>query len=137
MLLLVGCSPEGAPIALPSADPVGFAAIEPVLGLRCGNPSCHGQDGRPLRVYTPQRFRLDPSRTFVEEPLTALETELNLASAAVFLSPDSPAESPLLSKPLAVSAGGATHSGGAQFEDVFEPEYQALLRWASTAKEGP
>lgn len=122
-------------VPLPAADLQTFAAeVQPILAARCANPSCHGMAGRPLEVFAPQRHRADPADLHRDLPLTEAELAANFFRASAFLLDGrGPADCPLLTKPLAESAGGVAHVGGAQFYDTDEVEYARLLAWIEEA----
>lgn len=135
LLLLAGCLLEVGEAPLPQGDPAAFEAeVQPVLAARCANPACHGSADRPLRVFAPELHRLDPARTHLREPLTDEELLRNAEATAAMLVDFLDAEdSPLLTKPLAEEAGGSAHVGGAQFDDPYEADYQAIRRWSQHA----
>lgn len=118
--------------------PASFAMFEakvhPVLERRCANPTCHGDPARPLELYGTQQHRLDPLRLHLDEPVSQEELQLDFQRSRAFFDEDGdPSRCHLLTKPLAESAGGSKHSGGAQFEDAHEEEYQTLLEWVTRA----
>lgn len=43
-----------------AADTDEFSIVGSMLGARCGSLDCHGQAGRPLRLYSGRGLRLDP-----------------------------------------------------------------------------
>ncbi len=136
LLLLLGCVTDpGAEATLPEGDADVFAAeVQPILAARCANPACHGAAERPLEVYAPGLHRLDPADLYLEVPLDSDELDLNrLAAEASLFGYAAAAESPLLTKPLATTAGGSEHSGGVQWADPTEAEYLTLLEWADDA----
>lgn len=61
MLLSAGCYDQ-ADVALcePAVSSEDFAAVSSMLGASCGSLDCHGQVGRPLRIYGSRGLRLDP-----------------------------------------------------------------------------
>ncbi len=128
----------GDAVPLPLGDPDVFADdVQPVIEVGCANPSCHGSADRPLETFARFQHRLDPSRVHLDEPLSAGARTLNQVAAAAFLvGYDDPERSPLLTKPLAPTAGGADHAGGVIFGDPWEPGYTALHGWAADALEG-
>ncbi len=134
-LSLAGCLDTGAMVSVPAAEYDAFVSeVQPVLAERCANPSCHGLSGRPLEVFAIHLHRLDPADVHRDLPLTDADLRANYHRAsAFFLDGDRAEESPLLLKPLATDAGGSEHSGGAQFVDVAEAEYRALLGWIDEA----
>lgn len=114
-----------------AADYELFAEIvQPVLTERCANPSCHGNPDRPLQLFAIHQHRLDPALTFTDLPLTEEEIRLNYQRALVFVSYHPSIEKcPLISKPLAESAGGVWHGGGVQFYEPSEPQCDAIRTW--------
>jgi hypothetical protein len=130
-LAIAGCRPADPTIVPPPGggtdyvyDPGSFAAnVEPVFTARgCDSIECHGGGIRGT-------FALSPAG------------DKNLAfdfEQAVWQSDGSdPAASPLLRKPLAVSAGGAPHGGdpaGGIFDTTGDPDYQAILAWITAAE---
>jgi hypothetical protein len=128
---LLGCGPveqEYRDAAVP--DEAAFAAeVEPVLERLCANPSCHGRPERPLSVYAPRRFRADPARLFLDEPLTSDEIFANYRSASGFAQGiAAPDDSLLLRKPL----GRAYHAAGTVLFDT-DPEARAIRDWLWSA----
>jgi hypothetical protein len=127
LALLCACSGvEQSYVAAASPDEALFAAdVEPVLERHCANPSCHGRDERPLRVYAPMRFRVDRDRLFLDEPLSDDEVRANYESAAGFVATGGdPERSLLLRKPL----GKAWHAPGAVFFEE-DPPARAIRDW--------
>jgi len=130
--LFVGCVVEvGPPTPLPAGDLDVFAAsVQPVLAVRCGDPTCHGRVDRPLEIYSAGRHRSDPTRVFLEEALTADELADNARNVAAFtLDVASAEECAVLRKPLALAAGGMWHGGGEIFPSRDDREYRAVLAW--------
>jgi hypothetical protein len=111
--------------------------IYPVLMRDCGFANCHGVEQRPFQVWGPGRSRLDTRATNIVE----LERARTYARALSMLYTDGsrPAsESPLLTKPLELSAGGATHGGADRYgRNVYrsraEIGFQVLSRWAQSS----
>ncbi len=131
-LLLAGCAPEAEWVEVgPETNFDRYVAdVQPIFEARCANPTCHGTADRPLALYAPRLYRLDDDRTWLDEPLTDEELELNHRRARAFLS-EVAEDCQLLRKPLDEDAGGAWHDGGDQFADTAEPEFLAVLDWAS------
>jgi hypothetical protein len=91
----------------------------PVLSKSCAAGNCHGTMTNALyltRGTTPQEIRW------------------NYFAAVDYLAA-TPPESEILRRPLATSQGGSYHEGGALFASVNDPDYQALVQWAT--KHGP
>jgi hypothetical protein len=101
---------------------------QPVLSLRCANPSCHGRPERPLALFAVHRHRLDPADTFVDEPLTEEELRRNfLQTTAFLLDVTEPGESLLLVKPR------SEHAGVIVFGDVADYDHVRLREWIESA----
>lgn len=126
---------EGGDDALPAASFDQFRdQVQPLFEARCANPSCHGNERRPLEIYAPLQHRREPSQLFVDGPLTSRELEINFARTCMFLAQASEAsDCELVSKPLASEAGGIDHSGVVVYERLDDPELQPLLDWIDHA----
>jgi hypothetical protein len=130
--LLAACGPDpGLVQVLPPLDLDGFAQeVGPILEARCANPTCHGNPDRPLSLYAVHLHRLDPADVHRDTPLTAVEVWSNYQQARAMAEPSSdPWTAPLVSKPLADRWGGGHHVGGEIFEDPYDAECAALIRW--------
>jgi hypothetical protein len=136
--LVASCALEPPPDeAVPVGDPDAFAReVQPVLDARCADPTCHGRPERPLAIYSPGRHRQDPARTFLVEPLTPEELEVNARVLAAFaLEVEDGVDSCLvLRKPLARAAGGCEHAGGEVFPGRDDREYRALRAWLAALR---
>jgi hypothetical protein len=122
------------PEPLPEGDVTEFArTVQPVLDLRCADPSCHARADRPLALYSKGRHRRDPARTFLDEPLDAEELAANARAVAAFALEIAPEDGPdgclVLRKPLALAAGGCGHAGGEIFSSRDDREYRAVRAW--------
>jgi len=117
---------------------VAFSSItQPVLDTDCASPNCHGRPERPLAIFSPGKYRRDPARTFLNEPLDESELAANAQGVAAFaldpLTDGQPIDMCLvLRKPLARAAGGSGHEGGEQYRDTAEPGYQGLRTFLAT-----
>lgn len=80
----------------------------------CDNTACHGGGIRG---------------TYELSPNTAKDIDLDYAQSSLQVNGGDPVVSPLLIKPLTVSAGGLTHAGGDAFTATSDPGYQAILAW--------
>lgn len=117
-------------MALPERDVERFEALaQPVLAEACATPSCHGRAERPLRIFAPLRYRADPARLLLDEPLDPSEIDLNYGRTRAFLDDADPERSLLLCKPLGESAGGCDHAGGEIFADETDRGFAALEAW--------
>lgn len=100
-------------------DEAQFAStVAPVFTARgCDTIECHGGGIRG---------------TFALSPADDKDLAFDFAQAGWQADGESPAASPLLRKPLAVSAGGVPHAGdgeGGIFTSTDDPDYQAILAW--------
>ncbi len=135
-----GCgeSPGPAPNEAPWADRLMFDAVAaPVLEEQCANPTCHGGPWRPLALYAPRLYRMDPADVHLDGPLNDDEQTANFERVRGFLlDVTSPERCLLVTKPLSQASGGVFHGGGSQYEDSGERGYQALVSWVRTCLEG-
>lgn len=113
---------------------------------RCGTLDCHGQDGRPMRIYGARGLRLpnDAGLTPATGDTTPAEQLANFR-AVVGLQPEQMsrvvaaqgqyAESLLLlQKPLSLEGGGARHKGGPVISrGLADPGYVCLTQWLANA----
>lgn len=134
---LAGCATPDGELVVPGADPATFQTmVYPILLRDCGFAACHGDRRRFFTVFGPGRTRLNRD-TGPYDPATADELAQTYTRArSMLLSPDGVRRSPLLRKPLAVSAGGAGHRGddhwGASvFASKSDPRFQTLFFWAT------
>jgi hypothetical protein len=117
----------------------GFQDVYPVLMRDCGFHTCHGADERAFRIYGPGRGRLtDDVRAL--DALTGDEVSLSFSIALSMIDADHPERSLLLTKPLAVEAGGAAHGGIDDFgRNVYRTKddegYKAIAKWVLSAPE--
>jgi hypothetical protein len=89
--------------------------VEPILvkhGCDAGG-DCHGGGIRGS-------FQLSPAG--------AKDTRFDFSQASLQVSASSPDRSPLLTEPLALSAGGTPHSFK-PIASTSDPDYQAMLQW--------
>lgn len=109
--------------------------VQPVYEARCASSSCHGAEGRPLALFA-RHMRRDPAiPLWSDATLTTAELQANLQATLPFVRIDAPSASELLTKPLAATGGGVPHAPGPVFEDRFDSDYTALLRWITTLAE--
>jgi hypothetical protein len=114
-----------------------FSYVSGMLGERCGTLDCHGQVGRPLRIYGSRGLRLDPNDTSGHGGTRAAEHEANLL-AVVGLEPEltcavleamgeEPNRLSLVRKP----SGREAHKGGVVFATPDDDAATCLLCWLS------
>ena len=114
------------------------------MEVRCGGLDCHGQDGRPLRIYgqTGLRLRARDDGLRDNSPTTDEERTENYRSV-VGLEPEALAECfeskgekfatfQLLKKPLDIENDGIRHKGGPVLRPTqSDPGWQCLYGWVS------
>jgi hypothetical protein len=130
--------------AVPAPDRVAFeTTVYPLLLRDCGFSACHGAERRFFQVFGPGRTRLEVTGPDAER--LAQERQLTYERACSMLVGPDPSliqSAPLLTKPLEVVAGGASHKGLDNFgRNVFQstadPRYLTLLGWAQGALQPP
>jgi hypothetical protein len=129
----------------PAPDRALFdTAIYPLLLRDCGFSECHGAEHRFFQVFGPGRARLEGHAS--DPDLAPRERQLTYDRARSMLvatGGGSVQQSPLLTKPLELNAGGASHRGVDHFgrnvyQVVSDPRYVALWQWAlSRAPQAP
>ncbi len=122
-LSLLGCSTPTAPASPPSGghtlklDFNEFAqSVEPVLmqhGCDAGS-DCHGGGIRG---------------TFELSPANAKDTQFDFDQVSLQVNPVTRDSSKILTKPLAINAGGVPHTGGKVFATVNDSGYVAIHQW--------
>jgi len=102
--------------------------VQPVLQAGCASLDCHGNAGRPLRLYARNGLRIDVALR--GEDASDGEMLSNIAAIAG-LEPgvDKVEDHLLLLKPLAVEAGGLHHIGGDLWPDQSDAVYRCLHAW--------
>ena len=128
---LLGCAgPEPGLEPVPRPDRAAFAAtVLPILIEHCANPSCHGRPERALSLFAPLKFRADPARTWLVEPLSPGEIEHDYRATAALIDPRDPDGSLLLQKALA-----RTYHGGGVTLEAEDVPHRALRAWIAAAE---
>jgi hypothetical protein len=104
-----------------SDDYATFTAnVNPMLGARCAAGNCHGSPGNSM---------------YLTCGATDEQARWNYFEVGDYVS-RIPRTSEILRRALDPAAGGTFHEGGTVFETSDDPDYQALLDWA-TDKGGP
>lgn len=133
-VVLAGCvGPVGdeEPLEVGSIE-MYAAEVQPVVTERCASGGCHGRADRMLSLYAPGQLRMDPARTYLDEPLSDDELWVNAERLAAFAHGEDGADSLALRKPLAEEAGGCFHEGGDVFRTTTDPGYRLMERWLGT-----
>lgn len=118
--------------------------VSTFMEQRCGGLDCHGQPGRPMRIYSSWGLRLKPRDDGSRESgaTTAEEKKANYLSV-VGLEPEAMeacfrtkgqerANFQLLLKPISIENGGIRHKGGPVLRpENQDPGWQCLYGWVS------
>ncbi len=136
-MALLGCvvGPGGSEAVTAPDLEVFISQVQPIFNARCANATCHGDPARPLEIYGIHNHRLDPDDVYLDGELSEEELWLNYIGARAFVDEltwieDAVADAcALLAKPLEPAAGGSEHTGGVQFFDKEEAEYQVIRDW--------
>jgi hypothetical protein len=130
-----------SPLALPDKDQFINQGVDTFMQRRCGALDCHGQVGRPLRIYSPNGLRLNdgPNGTRDNRGIQPNESAANYYSV-VGLEPEEISrclvtqgafiDFLLLKKPLGLDQGGVRHKGGSVLRST-DTGFDCLLGWAS------
>lgn len=117
--------------------------VSAFMEVRCGSLDCHGQLGRPLRLYSEWGLRQENNKdgTRTSGATTANERLANYRSvvglepeslAACYASQGAVRDFQLLLKPLGKDNDGIRHKGGAVLRpSTNDPGWQCLYGWAS------
>jgi hypothetical protein len=131
LLLAGGCRPAGPTAVLPPGggseyvldEAVFTDSVAPVFTARgCDTIECHGGGIRG---------------TFALSPAGDKDPAFDFEQAGWQVDGDDPAASPLLRKPLAITAGGDAHAGEAEggiFASTDDPDYQVILAWITAGE---
>lgn len=131
-LLAASCAPTNGEVSLPMPDAMVYETeLHPYLEATCATLDCHGDRGRPLRLYSDTGLRL---RTDLRDtPMTPEEMAAN-AFALVAVDPTHAAEQHLVVlKPLNRSEGGMSHEGDNLHMTLADPGYRCLLGYLDGA----
>lgn len=113
--------------------------VSAFMEKRCGALDCHGQVGRPLRLYSSNGLRKNDGPKGVRD-VSATTAEERLANyfAVVGLEPEEITESRdsegaftdflLLKKPLGIDQGGVRHKGGSVLRST-DSGFDCLAMW--------
>jgi hypothetical protein len=136
-----------APLALPDKDQFITQGVSTFMEKRCGALDCHGQIGRPLRIYSSSGLRKndgpnggrDTSGTSVEEMTDNYYSVVGLEPEAISIArvtADTPegtyTDFLLLKKPLGIEGNGVRHKGGPVLRST-DSGFECLIRWIEGA----
>lgn len=126
LVFLAACTGGPGEQTILELDTTGYIAeVDGYVAVGCATLDCHGNAGRPLRLYSETGLRDSRDRDL---PLTMAELEDNVLSFAG-LDQSPPLQNLAVLKPLAGSAGGLDHVGGDVWSDVNDPGYVCVLAW--------
>lgn len=119
---LAACAPEQGVERVRELEEADYDLVHPILEARCGTLDCHGDPGRPFRIYAETGLRLrDDLRGLA---ITQEELDLNVRSIEA-VDPD---DELFISKPL---LGGLAHEGGDLWLDPSDPQPTCVAAWLS------
>lgn len=131
-----------SPLALPDKQQFFDQGVDLFMEKRCGALDCHGQIGRPLRIYSQNGLRMvDGNKQGARDtrPTTPEELQANYYSV-VGLEPEEISKSRvsqgaftdflLLKKPLSIEGGGVRHKGGPVIRST-DSGFECLITWIS------
>ncbi len=135
MWWFVACVVDPGVGGLPAGDyDVFVEQVQPVLTPTCSSPSCHGSADRPFELYAVHQHRADPDDVYLDAQLSDDDLWHNyLQTSALQVDLENAEHSPVLTKPLAVDAGGEHHGGGNLFESTDDWDYLVVLDWINDA----
>ncbi|MBX3231259.1 MAG: hypothetical protein KIT84_09980 [Labilithrix sp.] len=137
---------DGEVGAVPDQKSFIDGKVSDYMERRCGMLDCHGQEGRPLRLFSEWGLRLEADKNGqrVAKATTQAERVANYR-AVVSLEPEELAKCydtkgedytllQLLKKPLSLENGGMRHKGGPVLTDAEDDNgWKCLFGWASGA----
>ena len=119
ILVLAGCQDTAGTTALAPGDANVYAtSVHPILEARCATLDCHGDAGRPLRLYAATGLRA--SDALRDLPITLAELAANRASIAALAADE------VIDKPR---AGGLAHEGGDLWADDAAHQLRCVRAW--------
>lgn len=136
-----GCAQQTQPeFTFPDRKSFADDKVSAFLELRCGAMDCHGQVGRPLRLYGKYGLRLEGKGTTRSgDDTTNAEVDANY-TAVIGLEPEDLSTSVasgaeyvdfmLFKKPLGEEGGGVKHKGGPVLKAASsDPGWVCLRSW--------
>jgi hypothetical protein len=135
-------SPDAAavsPLALPDRDQFINGGVSQFMEKRCGALDCHGQVGRPLRIYSATGLRKndgpngtrDVRATQPDERIDNYFSVIGLEPEAISIGRVTQGEYTdflLLLKPLGIEGRGVRHKGGPVLRST-DSGFECLITW--------
>ena len=130
-----------SPLALPDKDQFINQGVNVFMEKRCGALDCHGQIGRPLRIYSANGLRKndgpngarDTRETQPDEKLANYFSVVGLEPEQISVSRVSGGaydDFLLLKKPLSIEGGGVRHKGGPVLRST-DSGFECMITWIS------
>jgi len=130
-----------SPLALPDKDQYINGGVSPFMEQRCGALDCHGQVGRPLRIYSINGLRMqdgpnggrDLTDTNLKEREANYFSTVGLEPEAIstaLVTKGAYTDFQLLKKPLGVEGNGVRHKGGPVLRST-DSGFECLITWIS------
>jgi hypothetical protein len=129
IVALAACTGENAETQVaPRLDVSEYSrSVHPILEARCATLDCHGDPGRPLRLYAETGLRAADSLR--GQPITADELAANVRAIAAV----DPAGELVLQKPLGV----IQHQGGVVWPATDAPQPTCVSGWLAGSSADP
>jgi hypothetical protein len=130
-----------SPLDLPDKQQFLTQDVGLFMEKRCGALDCHGQVGRPLRIYSANGLRKndgpkgarDTRPTQPDEQLANYYSVVGLEPEEISISHATKGEFVdflLLKKPLGIDQGGVRHKGGSVLRST-DSGFECLITWIS------
>lgn len=133
---------EVSPLALPDRNQFINQGVSTFMEKRCGALDCHGQIGRPLRIYSATGLRKNNVNGARDVRGTQPDEQMDNYYSVVGLEPEEISISRvtegaftdflLLKKPLGTEGGGVRHKGGPVLRST-DSGFECLITWISGA----
>lgn len=130
-----------SPLALPDKGQYINGGVSAFMEQRCGALDCHGQEGRPLRIYSINGLRMqdgpngerDRTDTNLKEREANYFSTVGLEPEAIssaLLTKGAYTDFLLLKKPLGIEGNGVRHKGGPVLRST-DSGFECLITWIS------
>lgn len=138
----LGCPPaQGVEVPKPADGAVYEQYVQPYTAASCATLDCHGDPGRPLRMYSELGLRGDASLRMVSiselrppQTLSAAEVSDNVTAFSSVSKLEDGTHHLALLKPL---RGGIHHMGGKLWPNEQAPGYLCLRGWLAPSADTP
>jgi hypothetical protein len=135
-----GCAPpEQSESTLPVREIATYAEhVHPLLEASCATLDCHGQNGRPLRLYSETGLRLrddlrgqpqDPTMPVTGEELLANVLSIAAVDGDVDVTSANVDSTMMLRKPLSSAGSGVHHEGRQLWSSRSDVAYVCVRSW--------